>query len=166
MEDNVPIFVPSGITEVMPIAFMPMRKQRLLYAPVDAPDQLVPMTFHTHGGGDAIDVVTSIRGTEETRNVCSPGDTIICAAAGEKYVVPAKKFSNLYDVVEGGIVPSQATRHGAVFDRPCGAIAVPWGDVVVVRQGDVIVREDAGKFYRVDKDEFARTYAFDVVENA
>ena len=166
MEDTVPIFVPPGAIESMPIVFSPMRKQRLLYAPVDAFDRLAPMTFYTHAGDTAIEVNTSIRGVVETRNTCAPGDTIICAAAGETYVVPAKKFSSLYDAVEGGVVPSQATRYGAVFDRPCGAIVVPWGDVVVVRQGDVLVREDAGKFYRVDKDEFARTYAFDPVDAA
>jgi hypothetical protein len=160
MLDTVPIFEPPGAIASVALEFKPMRKKRVLYAPVDAIDRLVPMTYYTHSSEGAIEVVTVIRGSEETRNVCSTNDTVICAAAGEKYVVPAKKFGTLYDAVEGGVVPSQAIRYGGAFEKGCGAIAVPWGDIVVVRKGDVIVREGEGKFYRIDAEEFARTYEF------
>lgn len=134
-----------------------------------------PLSFQFYLGPGEVQVVTEIEGDKETVNVARHGDVIVCGVKGEMYVVSGKKFGELYDVTEedgsGDVVavarpqPRCVARVTEEAMRAVGTetlvFTAPWGEDMVLRAGDVLVREGEGSacgYYRVESGAFDETY--------
>ena len=76
-------------------------------------------------------------------------------------MVKAAKFSKLYTGSIGSTIhPEQTPRMVARYtDSKPLTFKAPWGEDMIVKQGDYIVREaDGNGYYRIAKAEFERTY--------
>jgi hypothetical protein len=97
---------------------------------------------------------------KETQNVAEPNDIILSGPSGEKYSIKAAKFPKLYfGNIGGPIHPEQSPRNVAVYggNIPVNFVA-PWGENIVLKPGDYLVKEDEGKYYRIAKKEYEMTY--------
>jgi hypothetical protein len=115
------------------------------------------------------EVVTVIRGVEETRNVARIGDCIITGDHGERYVVPKRKFWSLYEAHPAGRggYRSKARVRGLALTENTEIIA-PWGERQRALKGGMIVRR-VGRpldIYLIEARAFKRTYALEKVAHA
>jgi hypothetical protein len=138
--------------------FLPTSKKKLTYRPSQDSENMPAMSYTV--APERMPVVTVTSDGKETQNVAEQGDVIISGASGERYVVKAAKFPKLYVGQVGGPVhPEQSPRNVAVYT---GAEVVqftaPWGESMVLKPGDYLVKEDEGKYYRIAKHEYEETY--------
>lgn len=127
-------------------------------------------SFYVHEGAKPLEVVTEIGGERETKNTAHPGDVVVCGPKGERYVVKPRKFLQLYNVVDEVARPRPLPRQVAVVTRAdlrkAGIkedhleFAAPWGETMLLKAGDVLVRDGTAGYYRVEKAAFAETYTF------
>lgn len=121
-------------------------------------DSMKPRSF-AQVEGDGISVRTVTQDGLETVNVANRGDVIMSGPSGEKYVVKGSKFERLYSRrSDGTVIPEQTPRMVARYDGPETTIKAPWGEDMVVKPGDYIVREGDGQFYRIAQKEYLATY--------
>jgi len=124
--------------------------------------------------GEGVITIIAGEGKETQSKPAEPGDMVVrnrCEATGhEQYLVKAAKFAELYERLIGaedaeGWQTYQP--HGAdmlyfiVRDRDGSfSFNAPWGEAMVARPGDAIVRNatDPADTYRVAKDAFGCTY--------
>lgn len=132
------------------------------------------LSYHVYKGAKKMQVVTEINGDKETVNVAQCGDVIVCGVKGEMYVVRGKKFGDLYEIEEGGKgiavakpqprcvahVTAEVMQAAGVDAKGKELVFVaPWGEEMILRAGDVLVREGEGVgYYRVEGGAFAETY--------
>ena len=78
----------------------------------------------------------------------------------EQYVIKSAKFPKLYQGQIGGPIHSeQSPRNVAVYNgKEQVNFAAPWGENMVLKPGDYLVKEAEGKYYRVAKQEYEQTY--------
>lgn len=105
-------------------------------------------------------VITITSDGKETQNIAEPNDIIISGASGEKYVIKPAKFSKLYlGQIGGTIYPEQSSRNVGVYTGSVPVTFVaPWGESMVLKPGDYLVKESEGKYYRIAKKEYEMTY--------
>lgn len=110
------------------------------------------------------DVVTTINGKEETRNVANDGDHIITGVKGERYVIKAAKFPNLYeqDPENPDRYRSKNVVRAIELTEPV-EIKAPWGEMQRADAGGRICQAvaNASDVYLIEKDAFEKTYALD-----
>jgi len=138
--------------------FMPTTKKKLLYRYVDSAEGMPPMSYTV--ARQQTPVVTVTADGRETQNSAEPNDVIMSGPSGERYVVRSSKFPKLYVGSVGGTVhPEQSPRSVALYsgDSPVSFVA-PWGESMVLKPGDYLVREDEGKYYRIARHEYEMTY--------
>lgn len=121
------------------------------------------------------EVITSIAGKEETRNIALPGDYVLKGISGEKYVVHPEAFAKRYKVTstnswnqmqanddhenEGSAIATGEC-YGIVWESDDDKFESPWGGDMIINKGDMLVSPD-DKFtqaYRIAIDEFNKTY--------
>lgn len=107
------------------------------------------------------EVVTTIKGKEETRQTAKIGDYIITGEVGEQYIIPAAKFPNLY--VKD---PSDPTRYisknvvRAIELTEDTELLAPWGEKQRTPAGGVVVKSEVnGDVYLIEEGAFAVSYA-------
>ena len=112
-------------------------------------------------------VITVIDGEKETKNTARVGDVIITGGFRERYVMPFKRFLELYNVNNGVAVPQPRGRIAAKVTREdfkqlaLGdqiSFTAPWMEAMILKPGDYLVEEGEGKYYRVQARAFQRTY--------
>jgi hypothetical protein len=152
----------AGLVDIEQIAsglqFMPTSKKKLVYNYVRSQDRMPPMSYAV--ANQQMPVVTTTADGRETHNVAEPGDLVMSGSSGEQYVIKAAKFPKLYVGQLGGpIHPDQSPRQVAVYTggRPINFTA-PWGEAMVLKPGDYLVKEAEGKYYRIAKLEYEMTY--------
>lgn len=106
-------------------------------------------------------VVTRLPDGVETKNTAKIGDLIFTGISGERYVIRAAKVPSLYVGDIGGpltVIPT--TRRVARYTgTKTITFQAPWGEDMVLKHGDYVVREQDGKgHYRIARVEFERTY--------
>ena len=110
---------------------------------------------------DGRTVVTQTADGRETQNTANTGDIIMSGINREKYVIRAEKFLKLYiGRIGGAVQPEQTPRMVARYtgNSPV-TFKAPWGEDMVLKPGDYVVREADGKgFYRIAKKEYEATY--------
>jgi len=110
---------------------------------------------------EGIKVVTVLPDGKETQNTAAKGDIILSGVSREKYVVKAAKFPKL-DVggIGKSVTPEQTPRMVARWtSNQTITFRAPWGEEMVLKAGDYVVREaDGNGYYRIAKAEFERTY--------
>jgi len=140
------------------LRFMPTSKKKLVYQYVQSSENMPPMSYAV--AQRQMPVATMTADGMETQNVAEPNDVIMSGPSGEQYVVKAAKFPKLYYGQIGGPVhPEQGPRNVAVYtgDQPVEFTA-PWGESMVLKPGDYLVKEAEGKYYRIAKHEYEMTY--------
>ena len=146
------------------LPYRPVRKKQIPYIFYDLNKRdMTGMPALSYGVNptDNTKVVTVLPDGKETQNIAMKGDIIMSGVSREKYVVKAAKFPKLYTGSIGRTVhPEQTPRMVSRYtDSKSITFKAPWGEDMVLKQGDYVVREADGKgFYRIAKAEFERTY--------
>lgn len=140
------------------LEFMPTSKKKLVYKPAPSDENMRPMSYAV--ASQQKPVVTVTADGKETQNVAEPNDIIMSGPSGERYVIKAAKFPKLYNGNLGGTVfPEQSPRMVALYNgnQPV-MFKAPWGEDMILKPGDYLVKEAEGKFYRIAKKEYDQTY--------
>ena len=149
-------------------SFQTAMKKVFRYKRVSSLDDNEKNTFYIHNG-EQTQVVTYIDGEKETINTCNPGDIVITGIDGEKYVIPPHKLPNNYNLVDNVLVTRQHPRQVASITktllRKLGLkemieFTASWGEVMILKAGDYLVKEDTDKYYRIEGKIFKKTYIF------
>jgi len=145
---------------VSALAFLATHKKAVRYNRVASPAPgMPPMSWAV--AAEVMTVVTVTSDGRETQNVASPGDVIMSGPSGERYVVKAAKFPKLYqEVSDGVVIPEQSPRQVAQYlGTEEVTFQAPWGEDMVLKPQDYLVREADGKgYYRIAKKEYELTY--------
>jgi hypothetical protein len=145
--------------------FQPTTKQPIQYSPSgevssqDDMDAMAPLSFATNTVAD-LPVVTITADGKETQNVAGVGDIIMSGPSGEKYVVKKEKFDKLYtDGPDGTKIPEQSPRQVTQYTgEEEVTFTAPWGEDMVLKLGDYLVRDGDSGYYRIAKQEYEETY--------
>ena len=142
------------------LQFKPVTKQKLVYKYVEngKPGSMSPMTYTKSTVQQP--VVTTTTDGKETQNTADVGDIIMSGATGENYVVKAAKLPKLYTGNVGSdIYPEQSPRQVALYSGEPVTFKAPWGEDMVIKPGDYLVKDPANTgYYRIAKVEFEKTY--------
>jgi len=138
--------------------FLPTSKKKLTYQFSQDLDNIPAMSYTV--AQEKTPIVTVTSDGKETQNTAEPNDIIMSGPSRELYVIKAAKFPKLYvGQIGEPIHPEQSPRNVAVYN---GQVAVtfiaPWGENMVLKPGDYLVKEDEGKYYRIAKKEYENTY--------
>lgn len=138
--------------------FQPTSKKKLIYQPAQDLNNMPALSYIV--AQQKMPVVTFTSDGKETQNVAEPNDIIISGPSQEKYVIKAAKFPKLYVGQLGGpIHPEQGPRNVAVYSGNVPvSFTASWGENMVLKPGDYLVKEDEGKYYRIAKKEYEMTY--------
>lgn len=148
------------------LEFLPTHKKDLIYSPViqsinqNNINRMPLLSFGKSSEEFMLQTYTS--DGHETQKAVAIGDVIISGPSGEKYNIgsEAKLIKNYPIEVNGGRKPdTTAVRMVAKYTGtvPVNFVA-PWGEQMILKPGDYLVREDEGKYYRIAKHEYEQTY--------
>jgi len=106
------------------------------------------------------DVVTTLKGIEETRNVARIGDRIVTGLAGERYVIKARDFDKLYELAGRPALYRSKSRVRALKLLENTEIVAPWGEKQRALKGGVVVQRVGrpADVYLIEKRAFAKSY--------
>lgn len=140
--------------------FLPTHKQAKQYKFVKdgVPGKMPPMTYTVSAQEQPVVTVTS--DGKETQNVATQGDIIMSGPSKENYVVKSAKFPKLYQGQIGQtVIPEQGPRLVALYtgQQPVSFTA-PWGESMVLKPGDYLVKDGDQGYYRIAKVEYEQTY--------
>lgn len=154
--------IENNVADINQIAtglnFLPTSKKKLVYNFVEYGPEMPAMSYAV--ASERTPIVTMTSDGKETQNVAEQSDIIISGPSREKYAIKAAKFQKLYVGQIGGPVhPEQSPRNVAHYtgDQTVNFMA-PWGESMVLKPGDYLVREEDGKYYRIAKKEYEMTY--------
>jgi hypothetical protein len=140
--------------------FLPTTKQAKQYKFVKdgVPGQMLPMTYTVATQQQPVVTVTS--DGKETQNIAATNDIIMSGPSKENYVVKAAKFPKLYQGTLGGtVVPEQSPRLVALYTgKTPVTFTAPWGESMILKPGDYLVKDGDAGYYRVAKIEYKQTY--------
>jgi len=134
-------------------------KQPKKYSPVDSTKDMPPMSYTIAKQEEQI--VTHTADGKETQNVAVPNDVVMSGPSGEQYVIKAAKFPKLYAGKIGDVVvPEQSPRTVARVDSIEQPITfkAPWGEDMILKKGDYLVKDGDQGYYRIAKHEYEQTY--------
>lgn len=124
---------------------------------VDGP--MPPMSYGVNKQGQVL-ITTYTSDGKETQNTAEPGDIVMSGPSGEKYVIKGKKkFDKLYTGEIGNTVTSeQSPRTVALYKGKPMSFTAPWGEQMIIKPGDWLVKDGDQGYYRIAKKEFEQTY--------
>ena len=149
------------------LKFLPTTKKDLTYSPVSADitqqnlNQMPALSFGRSGEEFMLQTMTA--DGYETQKAVSVGDVILSGPSREKYNIggEAKLIKNYpVDAGNGRRKPdTTAVRMVAQYtgDQPVSFVA-SWGEAMVLKPGDYLVKEAEGKYYRIAAHEYRQTY--------
>ena len=122
------------------------------------PGQMPAMTYTVSTQEQPVVTVTS--DGKETQNVATPTDVIMSGPSKENYVVKAAKFPKLYQGTMGGpVIPEQSPRLVALYAvKMPVTFTAPWGESMILKPGDYLVKDGDAGYYRIAKLEYDQTY--------
>lgn len=142
------------------LQFLPTKKLAKQYRFVDSgqPGQLPAMTYTVAKAQTPVETITS--DGKETQNVAEPGDIIMSGPSKENYVLKAAKFPKLYQGQIGQtVVPEQNPRMVALYTgQETVSFMAPWGESMVLKPGDYLVKDGDAGYYRIARVEYEQTY--------
>lgn len=154
----------SGIESIASkLEFLPTRKQARKYSFFKIQDGktegMPPMSYGINDT-DSLRVVTFTSDGKETENTAQKGDVIMSGPSSEKYVIKQAKFSKMYEGKMGeDVVPEQSPRMVAEYSGSDPVtFKASWGEDMVLKPGDYLVKEGEGAYYRIAKKEYEQTY--------
>lgn len=150
---------PTDINQIASqLQFQPTSKKKLTYQYAVSTENMPAMSYTV--AQQQMPVVTTTADGKETQNTAEPNDIIMSGPSREQYVIKSAKFPKLYQGQIGGPVhPEQGPRNVAVYggNAPI-TFTASWGESMVLKPGDYLVKEAEGKFYRIAKQEYEQTY--------
>lgn len=152
---------PADINQIASqLTFLPTTKQAKKYQFIKdgVPGQMPPMTYTVSNQEQPVVTITS--DGKETQNVAAVNDIIMSGPSKENYVVKAAKFPKLYQGNVGGVViPEQGPRMVALYNgKESVTFTAPWGESMVLKPGDFLVKDGDAGYYRIAKAEYMQTY--------
>ena len=104
------------------------------------------------------EIITKIDNEIKETTTAMPGDFILTGAKGERYVLKSLDFMERYSLNETGTIAAekQKKKNFKMVEKLMKFVS-PWGELVTVRRGDVIIREN-GNYYGIEREVFDRTY--------
>jgi hypothetical protein len=105
-------------------------------------------------------IVTQINGTKETSNTAKPGDKIVTGPFGERYIIGANKFRQLYVRDRAHDRYVSKARVQALKLRQNIELIAPWGEKQRALKGGYVVRRvgKARDVYLIEEAAFKKTY--------
>ena len=140
------------------LKFLPTTKQNKNYNYVATDENMPPFSYTV--SQESKPIVTVTEDGEETTNTVEVNDIIVSGPSREQYVVKPEKFSKSYVGNIGGPVrPEQSPRMVAVYTgkEPISFVA-PWGESMVLKPSDYLVKDGDQGYYRIAKVEYEQTY--------
>ena len=145
---------------VSQLEFLPTRKQAKQYRFVKdgAPGSMPAMSYTVAAAETPVVTITS--DGKETQNVAQPNDIIMSGPSKENYVVKGAKFPKRYQGEIGQtVVPEQGPRMVAAYTgKDMVNFQAPWGESMVLKPGDYLVKDGDQGYYRIAKVEYEQTY--------
>lgn len=142
------------------LKFLPTKKQAKQYKFVKdgKPGQMPAMTYTVSSTEQPVITVTS--DGKETQNVAAINDIIMSGPSRENYVVKASKFPKLYQGELGQtVVPEQSPRMVSSYNgKDSVTFTAPWGESMILKPGDYLVKDGDQGYYRIAKLEYEQTY--------
>ena len=154
----------AGTADIGQIAaslkFLPTTKLARKYQFVanGVPGRMPAMTYTVAAQEQPVVTVTS--DGKETQNVAAVNDIIMSGPSQENYVVKAAKFPKLYQGAVGKtVIPEQSPRMVALYRGPQAVtFTAPWGESMVLKPGDYLVKDGDAGYYRIARVEYDQTY--------
>jgi uncharacterized protein (DUF2345 family) len=142
------------------LEFLPTTKKprQYRYSDIGQAEGMKPMSYTV--AREPQRVVTMTSDGKETENTAAQGDVIISGPSGETYVIKAAKFAKLYQGSMGEtVIPEQNPRMVAKYtgDQTVNFMA-PWGESMVLKPGDYLVKDGDAGYYRIAQKEYQETY--------
>ena len=154
------VLLENSLESILPsLQFKETTKQAKQYQYTDSSQNMPAMSYTVVETQQPVVTVTS--DGKETQNVAEPNDIIMSGPSREQYVVKAEKFPKLYDGEIGGVViPEQGDRIVARVDNITEPITftAPWGEDMILKRGDYLVKDPSGGYYRIAQQEYDQTY--------
>lgn len=117
-----------------------------------------PMSYGVNTQGSGL-LTTYVGDKKETRNTAEKNDIIMSGPSGEQYIIQGKKFDKLYTGGVGNTVtPEQGPRTVARYKGDPMSFTAPWGEQMIIKPGDWLVKDGDRGYYRIAKKEFEQTY--------
>lgn len=149
------------------LQFLPTTKKDLTYSPVkseitqDNLDRMPRLSFGRSGEEFMLQTVTA--DGHETQKAVAPGDVIVSGPSGEKYNIGGEsKLLKNYPVDAGRGRRKPDTTTQRMVARYTGtepvSFVASWGEAMILKPGDYLVREAEGKYYRIAAHEYNQTY--------
>ncbi len=107
-------------------------------------------------------ITTVLRGAKaETTNTARAGDMVVTNPGGERYIIEARKFFELYRAagVAGMFEPRSLPVYVVTVSENV-EFQAPWNRKMRIRAGGVLVRDENGAVHGIQADEFASTYSY------
>ena len=150
----------NGLESILPsLQWKQTTKQPKKYAFVNSTQNMPSMSYAV--AKEQQPVVTITSDGKETQNVAQPEDVIMSGPSKEQYVVKAEKFPKLYAGKIGETVtPEQSPRTVARvynIEQPI-TFKAPWGEDMVLKKGDYLVKDGEQGYYRIAQHEYEQTY--------
>lgn len=142
------------------LEFLPTRKQALQYKFVkDGEQGKMPPMSYTVLNTDQL-VVTHTADGKETQKQAKAGDIMMSGPSRENYALDRAKFPKNYQGEIGQtVVPEQSPRQVAVYKgSEAVSFTAPWGEQMVLKPSDYLVRDGDSGYYRIAKHEYEQTY--------
>jgi hypothetical protein len=140
--------------------FLPTKKKAIKYHFVkDGKTGEMPAFSYTQSN-EVQRVITTTSDGKETENTANVGDIIMSGPSKENYVVKADKFQKLYNGGIGNtVVPDQTPKSVAVYTGSDTIhFKASWGEDMVLKPNDYLVKSGENKYYRIAKKEYEETY--------
>jgi len=145
---------------VSQLKFLPTTKRKNQYKFIEdgQPGKMPPMSYTVAKNETKVETITS--DGKETQNVAQPNDIIMSGPSKENYVVKSSKFPKLYQGNIGETVfPEQSTRMVAIYTGDDTVnFTAPWGESMILKPGDYLVKDGDQGYYRIAKNEYEQTY--------
>jgi len=141
------------------LEFKETTKQAKQYQYTDSSQDMPAMSYTVVQQQQPVVTITS--DGKETQNVAEPNDIIMSGPSREQYVVKPEKFPKLYAGKIGGTVtPEQSPRIVARVENITQPITfkAPWGEDMILKQGDYLVKDGDQGYYRIAQKEYDETY--------
>ncbi len=148
-------------TMVATLTFQPITKKKIEYTLAESLDSMPNKSYFMYSGETARPLETIVNGQKEVGNMINKGDVVMCGTEGEKYVMSGDKFSKLYQIENNVAFPEQSPRKVAQYTGGEQLFFAPsWSkdERMILNTNDYIVKEDEGKYYRIEKSIFENTY--------
>lgn len=141
------------------LEFLPTRKKAIEYTYVEDGEQgKMPPLSYTKLNQDQL-VVTYTADGKETEKQGRAGDVLISGPNRENYVIDAAKFGKLYQGTFGDkVIPEQTPRLVSAYSGPVVNFTAPWGESMILKSGDYLVKDGDSGYYRIAQDEYKKTY--------